>query len=152
MVKRCQRTFQSVVTKVMQTQEDQTVQLNSVLFAICCHTHSSTGYSPIHMLYNKDPIMSFELANKTKLMGQVTNIENETDMDCEYQDNNLNNLEGSPNSDVDEVFKIMEAIENEHKDIFANAGKQILKAQKHQAKCYNRRHATGTSFRLACLY
>ena len=66
--------------------------------------------------------MPFELANK-KVDGSGNDIENETDMDCEYQDNNLNDWEGSPNSDVDEVFKIVEAIENEHKDIFGNAGK-----------------------------
>ena len=46
---------------------------------------------------------------------------------------------------------MVQAIENEHKDIFANAGQQILKAQKHQAKCYNRRHATGTSFEVGML-
>ena len=87
MVKRCHRTLQSVVTKVMQTQEDWPVLINSVLFTMCCHTHSSTGYPPICMLYNKDPIMPFELANK-KVDGSGNDIENETDMKCEYQDNN----------------------------------------------------------------
>ena len=60
--------------------------------------------------------MPFELANK-KVDGSGNDIENETDMECEYQDNNQNDPEGSPNSDVDEVFKMVEAIENKHKDI-----------------------------------
>ena len=81
MVKRCHRTLQSVVTKVMQTQEYWPVLLNSVLFTMHCHTHSSMGYSPICMLFNKDPIMPFELANK-KVDGAGSDIENETDMDC----------------------------------------------------------------------
>ena len=64
MVKQCHRTLESVITKVMETQEDWPVLLNSVLFSMHCHTHSSTGYFPICLLFSKDPILPFELANK----------------------------------------------------------------------------------------
>ena len=49
-------------------------------------------------------------------------------------------------NEVDEVFQLVERIEKEWKDIFATAGKRIIKAQKHQAKGYSRRHGVGTSF------
>ena len=64
MVERCHRTLQSVITKVMQTQEDWSLLLNSVLFAMCSHTHSSTGFSPTRMLYQKDAIMPFEVEHQ----------------------------------------------------------------------------------------
>ena len=38
--------------------------LNSVLFGMHCYTHSSTGLLAMRMLYNKDPIMPFEMADK----------------------------------------------------------------------------------------
>ena len=64
MVERCHRSLESVIKKVIQKQEDWYPVLNSVLFSMCSQTHSSTGYSPIRMLYNKDPILPFEMADK----------------------------------------------------------------------------------------
>ena len=52
-------------------------------------------------------------------------------------------------NEVDEVFQMVERIEKEQKDIFATVGKRIIKAQKHQAKGYNRRHGVGTSFEVS---
>ena len=52
-------------------------------------------------------------------------------------------------NEVDEVFQMVERIEKEQKDIFATAGKRIIKAQKQQAKGYNRRHGVGTSFEVS---
>ena len=64
MVERCHRTLQSVIVKVMEQQGNWYKLLNSVLFGMCCYTHSSTGFSAMRMLYNKDPIMPFEMADK----------------------------------------------------------------------------------------
>ena len=150
MVERCHRTLQSVITKVMQTQEDWSLLLNSVLFAIRSHTHSSTGFSPIHMLYQKDAIMPFEVEHQN-VNGCGDSLVNDTEIEGEDQDQNDPVDEGSCKSDVDEVVLMVEAIEKECKEIFTNAGKQILKVQKHQAECYNRRHSIGTSFEVGML-
>ena len=64
MIKWCHRTLESVVKKVMEKQEDWYEILNSVLLGMRSQVHSSTGYSPIRMLFNKDPIMPFQLAGK----------------------------------------------------------------------------------------
>ena len=41
---------------------------------------------------------------------------------------------------------MVETIEKEQKEIFASAGTRIIKAQKQQAKGYNRRNGIGTNF------
>ena len=66
MVERCHRTIEDVVRKVMTDQTDWVKMLNSVLFSIRCQTHSSTGFSPMRMLFNKDPILPFQHADKTE--------------------------------------------------------------------------------------
>ena len=48
----------------MEQQEDWCKLLNSVLFGMHCHTHSSKGFSNMRILYNEDPIMPFEMAGK----------------------------------------------------------------------------------------
>ena len=40
--------------------------LPSVLFAIRTSKHSSTGFTPFRMLYNFDPILLFEYADKVE--------------------------------------------------------------------------------------
>ena len=46
MVERCHRTLESVITTVMEWQEDWLKLLNSVLFGMHANTHSSTGFFP----------------------------------------------------------------------------------------------------------
>ena len=43
------------------------------------------------------------------------------------------------------IVEMVETLEQKWKEIFSNADKKILKAQKHQAKGYNRRHSSGTN-------
>ena len=50
----------------MINQEDWVDLLPSVLFAIRTSRHSSTGFSLFRMLYQKDPIMPFEHADRQK--------------------------------------------------------------------------------------
>ena len=117
MVERCHCTLESVINKVMQTQEDWSSLLNSVLFSMWCQNHSSTGFSPMWMLYNKDPLMPFEMADKLS-----------------------NSAEDVCNVDVctDQLVNCIQMLEQNKKEIFENAQKKILKAQAHQAKGYNR--------------
>ena len=53
----------------MINQEGWVDLLPSVLFSIRTSRHSSTGFSPFRMLYQKDPIMPFEHVNKLKHNG-----------------------------------------------------------------------------------
>ena len=153
MAKRCHRTLQSVITKVMQTQEDWPMLLNSVLFTMHYHTHSSTGYSPIRMLYQKDPIMPFELAHK-KVDGSGNDIENETDMECEDQDDNQNDpvSEGSCKSEVDEVFQMVEAIEHSEKMYLLMLASEYLKLKNIKPNVIIEGMLLVQVLRSACLY
>ena len=54
--------------KMMTEQTDWLPTLNSVLFSIWCQVHSSTGYSPFNMLNDKDPILPFQLADKSNIL------------------------------------------------------------------------------------
>ena len=70
MVECCNHTIKDVVKKSMIDASDWVRLLLSVLFAIRTAKHSSMGYSPYKMLYNKDPIMPFQHADCLKYAGQ----------------------------------------------------------------------------------
>ena len=124
----------------MEQQEDWYKLLNSVLFGMCCHTHSSTGFSPMRMLYNKDPIMPFETADKVQ--NDSSFVESEDSSGNEKLSSNTCIYES------DKIFEIVQAMSKECKEIFQTADQRICKAQKHQAKGYNNRHAVGTKFEI----
>ena len=133
MVERCHRTLESVITKVMEWQEDWLKLLNSVLFGMHANTHSSTGFLPIRMLFDKDPIMPFEMADKLQNDRSVQESENSSSHDIDIDES-------------DKIFDIVQALSQEHKEIFQCADHRIHKAQKHQAKGYNNRNSIGTKF------
>ena len=58
--------IEDIIKKLMINQGDQVNLLPSILFAIRTSRHSSTGFLPFRMLYQKDPIMPFEHADKLK--------------------------------------------------------------------------------------
>ena len=62
------RTIEDVIKMVMTEQTDWLPTLNLVLFSIWFQVHSSTGYSLFHMLYDKDPILPFKLADKSDML------------------------------------------------------------------------------------
>ena len=128
MVERCQQNITSCDKKVMESQQDWYSLLNSVLFAMHSQNHSSAGYLPMRMLYQKDPILPFEMADKA----------NNGDAMDEMGD--------SCNNDVNGVFNIFEEIQKQREEIFSFASTRIKKAQKHQANAYDNRHASGTTF------
>ena len=51
----------------------------------------------------------------------------------------------------DMLLVTVHKLEEQHKEIFEKAEKKIKKAQKHQAKCYNRRHNIGKAFEIGSL-
>ena len=115
MVERCHRTIEDVVRKVMTEQTDWLKMLNSVLSSIRCQTHSSTGFSPMRMLFNKDPILPFQHADKAD--------------NCPDPD---------PFSTKDPVVDMVEKLEAQRTAIFDKASSKIAKAQQTYARSYNK--------------
>ena len=82
----------------MEQKEDWLKLLNSVLFGMCSNAHSLTGFLPIRMLYNKDPIMPFEMADKLQ-----------NDQSVQQSENSSSNENLS--TDIDESDKIFDIIQ-----------------------------------------
>ena len=139
MVECCNHTIKDVVKKSMIDASDWVRLLLSVLFAIRTAKHSSMGYSPYKMLYNKDPIMPFQHADHLKYAGQSDDDVDEYDSDATeiYAPTNNHGLQST-----------IEHLENQCKQIFDKAHKSIKKAQIHQAKGYNNRQAKGAPFEI----
>ena len=118
----------------MESQQDWYSLLNSVLFTMHSHILSSTGYLLIKMLFKKDHILPFEMADKQNNSPDFTEL-------CSDNDSHNHNDKVMTENDcnvINNVFKMVEETEK-HK-------KEIQKAQKHQAKGYNNRHASGSTF------
>ena len=64
MVERCNCSIEDIVCKTMLAESDWCPMLPSVLFALQTSVHSSTGFTPFCMLYNFDPVLPFEYADK----------------------------------------------------------------------------------------
>ena len=101
--------------------------LNSVLLAVRCQIHLSTGYSPITMMFNKDPILIFIQADETE------------------QGSDTSNKDNSFYGNTDEIMSHIDQIEANRQKIFNLANTNIKNAQVKQCKSYNKRHATGIS-------
>ena len=103
----------------------------TVLFACHIATHSSTGVSPYHMVYNKDPILPFEYKDKLDLYSD------------EYLDYKIpltapNVCTDANGTNINQEFsQTLKAMEKQKQEIFSHTKTKIKKAQKHQAKCYN---------------
>ena len=120
--------MESVIKKCMERQEDWYEMLNSVLLGMRSQVHSSTGYSPIRMLYNKDPLLPFQLAHKKK-----------TDQNCNDSDNDeCNNVNNNASIvSTEDIVNVVEAIEEQRYKIFDKVKQISREAQQHQAKGYN---------------
>ena len=130
--------IEDVIKKAMQNQTDWAPMLPNVLFVIRTSKHSSTGFTPFRMLYNFDPILPFEYADKVERK-QIIRGDMESDAGSDFS-----------GMTTDPVFSKIEKLENQCKEIFNKANKLIKKAQKHQAKCYNNRQVKGKPFEIGC--
>ena len=70
--------------------------LPSVWFALRTAQHSSTGFSPFHLLYSYDPILPFEYADKSR-----NGILSDVDSDSGDDDSVSSNCEGSGTTESD---------------------------------------------------
>ena len=126
-----------MIRKIFKSQEDWYNISDSVLFAIHISKHSSTGVSPYRMVYNKDPILPFEYADRSD---NLTHEHNGLHKSCD-------NIQSSESSDdVDPISKLLERLEKQRENTFQGEAKNILSAQKHQAKWYNIRNGAGEPF------
>ena len=75
MVERCNHMVEDCIRKVLQNENDWALMLPSVLFSFQTSVHSSTHFSSYHMMYNKDPILPFQYADK------INNTIHDTDND-----------------------------------------------------------------------
>ena len=94
------------------------------------------------MMYNKDPILPFQYADK------INNAVHDTDNDdIDYLGDNESDTQ--PDSTCANTLLVtVHKLEEQCKEIFEKAEKKIKKAQKHQAKCYNRRNNISKAFEM----
>ena len=140
----------------MSSQSDWCLMLPSVLFALRTAQHSSTGFSPFHMLYNYDPILPFEYADKL-----ANGVLSDVDSDCSDDESVSHDCECSGTTESDPLLSKIQYLEDQHKGIFDQASQSIKKgifdqasqsikkAQKHQAKGYNNRQTKGKPFEIS---
>ena len=140
MVERCHRTIEDVIRKVMSEQTDWVKMLNSVLFSVRSQVHSSTGFSPMRMLFNKDPILPFQYADQ---MENCPDAESDMSNPFSTKDQDVN-----PFSTKDPVVDMVEKLELQRTAIFDKAGSKIAKAQKIYARSYNNKHGAGIQFKV----
>ena len=149
LVKHCNRNIEDIIKKSMINQEDWVDLLPIVLFTIRTSRHSSTGFLPFRMLYQKDPVMPFEHANKLKHDDEYDSDATEIYKPGSSGNSSSGSTSGSghvtsasasgstPGSDSecsDDIVSTIQNLEDQHKKIFDRAHKSIKKAQKHQAK------------------
>ena len=137
MVERCHRTLELVIKKVIQKREDWYPFLNSVLFSMHSQTHSSMGYSPIRMLYNKDPILPFEMADKLENGGHTDESES------------CNEEEQDATDHSERIIGMVEVLEQKQKEIFSNADKKFYKLKNIKLKVTIGDILLGQNLRLA---
>ena len=130
MVERCHRMIEDVLRKVITEQTDWVKMLNSVLFSIRCQTHSSTGFSPMRLLFHKDPILLYQYADK---------MEN-----CPDPENYMSNSF----STKDPVVDMVEKLEIQRTAIFEKASSKIAQAQQTYSRSYNTKHGAGIPFKV----
>ena len=100
--------IEDIIKKSMQSQSDWYPALPLVLFAIRTAQHASTGFTSFCMLYNYNPILPFEYADKVK-----HGILSDGDADCECDGDN--GLDVSCGTISDPVLSRIEEMENNHK-------------------------------------
>ena len=158
LVEHCNRSIEDIMKKSMINQEDWVDLLSSVLFAIRTSRHSSTGFLPFRMLYQKDPIMPFEHADK------LIHNDDEYDSDAtEFYEpgassgctsgsggitSGSGSAHGSDSECSDNILSTVQNLENQQKKKFDSTHQSIKKAQIHQAKGYNNRQAKGKPFEI----
>ena len=103
--------------RAAQENTDWAKKLQSILFAYRIHKQASTCFSPFYMMYGREPLLPWQMEND---LGPL-------DMSQEV-----------PQVSIEEAI---EKMENLRQQVLEVAAGNIKKAQAHQAKTYNAKHA-----------
>ena len=90
--------------------------MDSALLGMRSQVHASTGYLSIRMLFNIDPVLPFQMADKFKYSNLSESIEN----DC----NESSEIASSSNS---YLIDTVQKLEHQRQEIFENAKKEKIK-------------------------
>ena len=154
-MERCHCTIEYVLRKLLEEQEGWYYILDLVLFKIRTTHHSSTGLSPYRVVFNKDPLLPFELADKQRAHTYEYDS-NRDELDaCSSSSGNKRVNDENTDSDVCEMKSStgiqqlkerVQKLENQRKEVFENAYLNIKKAQAQQTRSYNNRNCSGEPF------
>ena len=149
--------MEDVLRKLLEEQEGWYYMLDSVLFAIRTTCHSLTGMSPYRMVYNKDPLLPFEFADKQKAHSNGFDSDNEELGGYSSSSSSSNSKHGTTDNDVcetksstgiQELMETVQKLENQRKEVFENAHVNMKKAQAQQTRSYNNRNCSGVPFEI----
>ena len=123
-VERFNRTTQEAFLKtqefhdrVAQENTDWAKKLQSILFTYRIHKQASTHFSPFYMMYGMEPLLPWQM------------------------ENDLGPLDMSQKVPQVSIEEAIEKMENLRQQVLEVAAGNIKKAQAHQAKTYNTKHA-----------
>ena len=78
-----------------------------VLFALRTSVHSSTGFTPFHLLYNFDPVLPFEYVDKLK-NGMLSDDDSKSECD-----DKSDHCEPSGTTDCDPILSKIQYMEDQ---------------------------------------
>jgi hypothetical protein len=139
LVERQNRTIKNCLLKVLQENVLQWPYiLQGVLFAHRTAQHSSTGYTPFKMLYQRDATLPIDINYDDTEKYSVTTNNNQYGSDHEDNDLDLFDQETFKNT-LNQMIVMRNVMEDKAK-------KNIDEAQKRQRYSYSKRHNTGHIF------
>lgn len=138
LVERQNRTIKNCILKVLQNNVVKWPSiLQGVLFAHRTAQHFSTGYSPFHILYQRDAILPVDVAQ----------IDSSPSSDSEFEYNNETEINDSDVFNQSSFSKTLNNMINLRNVMEDHAKKNIEEAQKRQRYSYGKRHKTGYIFK-----
>ena len=118
--------------------------IDSILFAIRTTRHSSMGMSPYRVIFNKDPLLPFEFADKQKMHAHVNDSDSDESVTSEIGVDN----EVESSSGMDKLMATVQKLEEQRNKFFQKAHSNIKKAQTQQTRSYNNRTCSGEPFQI----
>ena len=136
----------------MVNQDEWDDHLDSVLFSIRVHKHSSTGMTPFRMMFNRDPILPFQYKDRLE-QNPDANPEDCFNLGEDVNQEDCFNIpvEGKPQDEEflnvpfpesrNSIDEMVAELEKQCLSIYSQADINIKKAQKVQERNYNKRKA-----------
>ena len=143
----CHRTIEDVLRKLLEEQEQWYYIIDLILFAIRTTRHSLMGMSLYRVIFNKDPLLPFEFADKQKMQLNVTDSDSESDESVTDNCNGTDN-EVESSSGMDQLMAMVQKLEFQRAKVFKNGHSNIKEAQAQQTRSYNNRNCAGKPFEI----